>query len=51
MKQNYVTPFTEAIDLRLENSLLSGSSWDNSSSSSSGRPSNCPCNKCPYGRN
>ena len=54
MKQNYVTPIAEAIDLQLENNLLSSSSyWDSSSSKSSGsgRPANCPCNKCPYAGN
>ena len=46
MKQNYATPITEAIDLRLENNLLSGSYI--SSSSDMKRPDDCPCNRCPY---
>ena len=48
MKQNYVTPSVEVINLRLENNLLASSGWD--SSSSSHRPSDCPCKRCPYGK-
>lgn len=48
MKQNYITPIAEAIELRLENDLLVGSGWN--SSSSGDRPSDCPCKRCPYGK-